>query len=145
MTITRATPADLPALLALMQAFYTEERLTFRAEVERAVTEIVAGATLDAAYLIGNDGGVNGYFVLTFGFSVERGGKTALLDELYVIPKSRAQGLGKAAIAEAITIAKSAGCRTLHLEVDRANLRARTFYEHAGFMELPRGYLTRNL
>lgn len=145
MTITRATVADLSALLAMMRDFYAEEHLDFRPPVQQAISELVAGATLDGAYLIADGRGVAGYFVLTFGFSVERGGKTALLDELYIVPAARGQRLGKAALAEASALAKSAGCKTLHLEVDHANEKARALYQRAGFIELPRDYLTLNL
>jgi ribosomal protein S18 acetylase RimI-like enzyme len=143
--IIRATAADLPALLALMRDFYAAEHLVFTAEVEQAASELIGNPSLGSAFMVQDDRGVAGYFVLCYGFSVERGGKTALLDELYIIPASRGKGLGKAALAQAITLAKTAGCRTLHLEVDHANDLARNFYDRAGFTELPRGYLTLEL
>jgi GNAT superfamily N-acetyltransferase len=145
MTITRATLADLPALLTLVRDFYRHEHLLFRPEVETAVAQLVADESLGGAFLVSSGGGVVAYFILTFGFSVERGGKTALLDELYVIPESRGKSLGKAALAHAAALAKAAGCHTLHLEVDHINEKARTFYQRAGFIELPRGYLTLHL
>jgi GNAT superfamily N-acetyltransferase len=144
--ITRATAEDMPALLPLMQEFYAEEHLAFSDANVAAVQELVASPALGGVYLVRNGGGVLGevlgYFTLVFGFSVERGGRTALLDELFVVPAARGKGLGQRALASVIASAKAGGCRAVHLEVDRANKKARALYERAGFIELPRGYLT---
>jgi GNAT superfamily N-acetyltransferase len=143
--ILQAAASDLPALLPLVRDFYTEGHLAFGDHTLAALKQLASDARLGGIFLLRDGGGVKGYFVLTFGYSIERGGKTALLDELYVIPAARGKRLGKAAMEHAIAAARSAGCCALHLEVDRSNEKARAFYERAGFIELPRGYLTLGL
>ncbi len=58
-----------------------------------------------------------GYMVLTFGFSLEFGGRDALLDELFIAEHHRGSGLGKQALLFAFDHCKKAGIRALHLEV----------------------------
>jgi ribosomal protein S18 acetylase RimI-like enzyme len=144
-TVTRATISDLPLLTDLMRDFYAHGNLAFSTETQNALAALINDTSLGGAYLIRNADTLAGYFILTYGYSLERGGKTALLDELYIIPTARNSGLGKSAITRAATIAAQTGCRSLHLEVDHANEKARAFYERAGFFELSRGYLTLKL
>src|SRR5258708_6096316 len=128
-----ATKADLSTMLGLMQAFYTGESLAFAAGCVEALRQLFDEPTVGRAVLIQRDGKTVGYFVLTFGFSLEREGRTALLDELYVMPEARGRGMGKVAVAAAIAMARETGCRALHLEVDRKNERVRRLYAGVGF------------
>jgi ribosomal protein S18 acetylase RimI-like enzyme len=140
-SFTQATRSDRDTLLAFMRDFYAGESLQFTAQVVAALDALVDNDGLGIVCLILSDTQTAGYFVLTYGYSLERGGLTALLDELYILPAARNQGLGKAALAHAAEIARTAGCTTLHLEVDRENLPVQELYRRAGFTQLPRHYL----
>ena len=59
-----------------------------------------------------------GYLVLTIGYSLERGGRDAFIDELYVRAERRGRGLGALAVATAEAAARRLGVRAVHLEVD---------------------------
>ncbi len=84
-------------------------------------------------WLIGADGAAVGYMVLTWGFSVEFGGRDAFVDELYIEEGYRGQGVGRRVLAFAEEVCRVRGIRALHLEVDRANVNAQTVYERVGF------------
>jgi ribosomal protein S18 acetylase RimI-like enzyme len=82
-----------------------------------------------------------GYLVLTIGYSLERGGRDAFIDELYVRPQWRGVGLGTLAVATAEVAARRLGVRAVHLEVDTSNERARRLYERIGFAVRQRYHL----
>jgi GNAT superfamily N-acetyltransferase len=141
-----ATAADLPAVAGWMRAFYAEEHLAYSPACLAALSALAGDPSLGILLVLRDGGGAGaGYAVLTFGFSLERGGRTALLDELYVLPAARGQGFGRAAVGAALEAARAAGCAAVHLEVDRVNRRARRLYASLGFADAGRDFLTRVL
>lgn len=137
----RATPDDLPALLAMMRAFYAEDRLRFdERSTPRALAALLADPACGAALLLGEDGAA-GYLALTRGFSLEQAGHYALLDELYIAPHARGRGLGAQALALAAAQARDWGVEVLRLEVHHHNPRAKALYLRAGFVDSHRDTL----
>ncbi len=140
-----ATPADLPKLDSLMQMFYAEQSLAYGPATRDALRQLIDSPAHGRACLIKAHhahGAPVGYFILTYMFSVERGGRAALLDELYIDPAARNLGNGSAALRAAIEMARANHCRSVHLEVDRANRGARKLYETLGFVAQDREFLT---
>ncbi len=74
-----------------------------------------------------------GYIALTWGFSLEFGGRDAFVDELYIAEGYRGQGFGRQTLAFAESECRARGIGALHLEVDRNNTNAQTVYERVGF------------
>ncbi|HEU4888065.1 MAG TPA: GNAT family N-acetyltransferase, partial [Thermoanaerobaculia bacterium] len=125
MKFRRATADDVPALLDLQQRFYTGEGYPYdRAKMERGMRELIANPSLGRLFLA-----PDAYLVVTFGFSLEFGGRDAFVDELYVADDSRGQGLGTLALQVAEEACREAGIHALHLEVEHVNARARALYE----------------
>jgi GNAT superfamily N-acetyltransferase len=135
---------DIPALLELMQEFYSSQRLHFD---ERAATigirKLLAEPPLGQISFIFLGAELAGYFVLTFCFSLELHGKFALLDELYVCEEFRRRKLGKAVIAFAETLCKQKGVKALHLEVGGENEAAHGLYRACGFAQESRHLFTK--
>lgn len=86
-----------------------------------------------------------GYVILAAFWSNEQGGRVAYLDELFVRPDRRGQGIGSALVRRAVERARSEGLPRLLLEVNDANPRARALYLHLGFVPLARRTLALNL
>ncbi|MGA1603306.1 MAG: GNAT family N-acetyltransferase [Prochlorothrix sp.] len=82
-----------------------------------------------------------GYCILTFGYSVELHGRTALIDELYLPPADRGRGLGTQVLEALIQLCREQGIRMLELEVRRDNPKARGLYERLGFQQHSRDIL----
>ncbi|TDK32840.1 GNAT family N-acetyltransferase [Luteimonas terrae] len=136
-----ATPADLPALLAMMRAFYAEDRLRFdETATPRAIEALLADPACGVVLLLGETGAA-GYLALTRGFSLEQAGHYALLDELYIAPEARGRGLGAQALALAAAQARDWGVDVLRLEVHHHNPRAKALYLRAGFVDTHRDTL----
>lgn len=83
------------------------------------------------AYLIGMP--ARGLAVVTMRSNVWYEGPVALLDELYVRPDHRGEGLGTAIIRRLIADADAAGVSAIEINVDAGDVDAQRFYERHGF------------
>ena len=146
--IRTAVPADLERILPHMREFWRFEQLPFdEHQPRRALTELLARAELGRVLLLeaATGGEILGYLVLTFGFSLEHGGRDGLIDELYLGGALRGQGLGTLLIEAALHTCRELGIARVHLEVDHSNPRAHSLYARLGFAGKQRALLTRKL
>lgn len=136
----RATLADLPSLLAMQREFYAHEGYPFDEVVAAsAMGGFIEDASLGRMMIAGDAG----YLVVTFGYSLEFGGRDAFVDELYVLPAARGRGLGTEALALAEELCREAGVRALHLEVEFQNSEAKRLYARSGYYEHTRHLMTK--
>lgn len=141
-----AEAADAEILLPMIRALCEHDGTPFdEPAVGRALAQIIAGESLGRVWLIELGGEPAGYLVLTFGFSLEFGGRDAFVDELYVSDEFRGRGLGRRAIELAERACRERGVSALHLEVERANLPAQELYRRSGFRDHDRYLLTKRL
>lgn len=125
----RATPEDAGAVARMLHEFNTEfgdpspgvEELTRRLRTLLAGDEVVA-------LLAGEEG----LAVMTFRPSLWDEGPTALLEELYVVPARRGQGIGGELIEQAFALARERGSETFQVNVDESDVDAQRFYEAHG-------------
>ncbi len=127
----------------MMREFYAFEKIPFDEYRSRALlTQLICNENYGRAIIIEQNGAVVGYMILGFGFSLEFGGRDALLDELYVDPAQRGRGLGTEAIRFATGICRTLGMSAIHLEADHFNARAHDLYLHLGFKDHERHLMT---
>jgi ribosomal protein S18 acetylase RimI-like enzyme len=120
--------------------------MTFDASsVESALAQLLAVESLGRVWLIECDTEPAGYLVLTFGFSLEFGGRDAFVDELFVREEFRGRGLGRRAIERVERECRERGVGALHLEVERANTAAQELYRRSGFRDHDRYLMTKRL
>jgi GNAT superfamily N-acetyltransferase len=142
-TFRFAEIGDVPALLPLMREFYEYERLAFdAARTEQLLRELIGDESLGHVIVFEEANVLVGYMVLTFGYSLEFGGRDALIDEFYVVPAERGAGLGTAAIEHAKQICRARGISKIHLEADYVNGRVHEFYKRLGFRDHERHLMT---
>jgi GNAT superfamily N-acetyltransferase len=97
-------------------------------------------------FLIAREGNVLlGFAALSYLWTLERGGRAAWLDELYVVPQRRGEGIGARLLDAALQTAQAAGALAVDLEIETGHERAATLYRRAGFAALPRTRWTRDL
>ncbi len=145
--IRPAREADVELVAQLQASYYQNDRYSF--DPQSAVTalkELQSNDNLGRLWVIANsDGTLAGYFAVTFGFSLEYGGRDAFLDELYVSAPFRSLGIGSQALEVAEAFCRECGVRALHLEVEPHRPRAQALYERSGFSPLSRRRLTKSL
>jgi GNAT superfamily N-acetyltransferase len=127
---------DLDRLLGWVAELYRHDSIPFDPHVARpALAALMDDPTLGRVWLIADEGQPVGYLILAFGYSVEYGGRTALLDELFVAEAHRGRGLGSHALRFAADECRQLGLRALQLEVDRHNAGAQRLYRANGFVD----------
>lgn len=141
LTARRATPDDAPALLQMCRDFHIEDGSPLDEAGEATITHVAQGEPMAPAYMLELHGTLAGFFILTLGYSVENGGTDGFIDDIYLLPALRGQGLGRKAVALAIEAAKEVGIRALLLEVEAHNDRAYALYRKMGFDDTQRRLL----
>jgi ribosomal protein S18 acetylase RimI-like enzyme len=121
--------------------FHIEDGSPLDAAGEATIAHVAAGEPMAPAYMLERDGALAGFFILTLGYSVENGGTDGFIDDLYLMPHVRGQGLGRQAVSLAIAAAREVGIRGLLLEVGAHNARAYELYRKMGFLDTQRRLL----
>jgi GNAT superfamily N-acetyltransferase len=139
-----ASVGDIEGVLPMMADFYAFERLPYdEARSRRLLWELLADPQLGRLIVLESGEDLLGYMVLGFGFSLEFGGRDVFVDEFYVRPDHRGQGIGTAALEFAATLCREMGIRAMHLEADYFNERAHLFYRRLHFRDHTRHLMTR--
>ncbi len=123
---------DAPAFGRLLHAFNVEfGEATPDAETiaERAAPLIESG---EVTVLFAGEGPY-GFAELRFRPSLYTGALDAHLEELYVVPDRRGQGLGRALLEAAMEQARGRGAAHIDLGTGETDVAARALYESAGF------------
>lgn len=127
------TGGNSRSLVALVQAQYAELKSPFGVRQRRALRMLLRGDAFGHGWLITVNDVPAGFVIVSLGFSVEYGGYDAFVDELYVAPPFRRQGLATLALRFAERFCRERGVGTMHLEVARSNRAAVAAYRRAGF------------
>lgn len=133
-TFRVAGPEAADRLVEMMIEFYEYGSIRFdRPVAEAALRQLLEDPRLGFVWLFERGGAPIGYAVLAFGFSLELGGRDAILDELYVREPDRGAGIGRRALEVVEAACREHRVRALHLEVDETDERAQRFYAKAGY------------
>jgi ribosomal protein S18 acetylase RimI-like enzyme len=144
--IRQGNEGDLADLLALMREFYAESGYSLNsARARDAFLPLLTPGALGQVWLAELDGEPAGHLVLTFCYSMEYGGRSAFVDDLFVRPAARQRGVGRALVERARAICEALGIRAMHLEVARENAPAQALYRAVGFESTDRQLLTLGL
>lgn len=142
----RADVTDLPTLLTLIEEYYRYDGIPFQtAAVTRGLRDLMDHPALGAAYVLYSEGRVAGYFVLSYGFDLEFGGRQATVTELFIVAPFRRRGLGRFAIGFAEDLLRSQGIGALELQAEADNHEALAFYARCGFVAHSRVPLSKDL
>ncbi len=118
-------------MLTLVSEFCVTDQHTFDPDrVTRALVPLLEDDAHGVVYLADNE---QGYVVITWGYSLESGGREALIDEIYL--RRRGQGLGSKVMDALFDDMAARGVVKMFLETETHNRRARQFYARQGFVE----------
>jgi ribosomal protein S18 acetylase RimI-like enzyme len=141
--LRQATPDDHTIVLHLMRQFCGHFSYPFNEVARRrAVAGFLTNPNLGLIWLIESEIQAIGYLALTYGFTFEFGGRDAFVDEFYITPNYRNQGLGKHVLASIQQKTSELSLFALHLQTESYNGRAQKLYENLGFVNLRRNTLT---
>jgi ribosomal protein S18 acetylase RimI-like enzyme len=144
--IRRALPVDRAALHALLTAQMVEHQLPADAErIDRGLDAAFRPGSPAWLMLAERDGAAVGVFLANQIVSVEKGGETLWIEELYVAPAARRSGVARSLLRSVAEDARRRGLRALDLEVVPTQQAAFALYAALGFRDVGRRRLTLEL
>jgi len=135
MTIRPASVLDIAGVAGLVERYWEFESIGGfdRPRIETLLRDLLSAPERGACWVAEADGGLCGYLLAVFMLSLEHGGLTAEIDELFVSTKMRSAGVGALLVAAAERDLAARGLVRLQLQIGVDNHRARRFYERHGF------------
>ena len=129
-TISLVDTRMLDAVVGFFEAQLQEHEILSSRKDLRQVAETVMRDPRYGFMLVASapDGSPIGVAYASSLLSMEHGGVSGWIEELYVSPQWRGQGIGSRLIDEVVARAKEAGWRALDLEVDVSHQRAKSLY-----------------
>jgi GNAT superfamily N-acetyltransferase len=137
--IELAGVGDLAPATELLAIQLLEHRVRLaREKIAATVSQLIREPRLGFVMLARVDGAVVGVAYVSHQWTLEYGGLTAWLEELYVIPEWRNRGVGRRLLRGVIEHATRIGCAAVDLEVEREHRRSEHLYERMGFRRYDR-------
>ena len=125
---------DKEIFFLLLDEFYNSNAVLApipKSYYEDIFSELFKQNSSAKAFIIEHDGTICGYGVINITFSMEAGGKTLWLEDLYIRKEFRSKGLGKEYFNFIFENFKD--IRRYRLEVEEENERAVKLYKSLGF------------
>lgn len=136
------SPADVESLSALhnlLSRQLDEHHIQVTADdLKKAIAAVLDDEKLGFLLVARRAGEVVGVVYVSLNWSLEHGGRSAWLEELYVIPQWRNQGIGEKLLLKVMQQANDLGCMAIDVEVDMSHARAENLYRRVGFLPLSR-------
>lgn len=133
MKIREATKSDVSAIISLIKELAEYEKMSEAVKIdERVFVSHLFERELAKVLVAQNDDEIVGYAVYFYSFSTWLGRAGIYLEDLYVKPKFRAQGVGFALIKHLASICEKEGLGRLEWECLKWNELGIKFYEKLG-------------
>jgi GNAT superfamily N-acetyltransferase len=138
LTLRFATQADVGTILSFIKELADYEKLSHEVEAdERALrASLFDGRRVAEVVLAVFQGTPVGFALYFHNFSTFLGRPGIYLEDLYVTPAMRGQGIGTAVLAYLAHLARERGCGRLEWAVLDWNAPATTFYRNLGAQPL---------
>lgn len=134
-----AGPADAAQVGRLLFDFNTEFQTPTPSAAEFAERFTRLLGREDVLVLLAGAGRPTGFAFLTLRPTPYYDGPLAQLEELYVLPELRDQGIGTALLTGAVARTRDRGAAEMHINVDEVDVDTRRFYERHGFVNIQPG------
>jgi GNAT superfamily N-acetyltransferase len=134
-SIRAATAADIPLILELIRALATYERepdAVKTTEVELLRDGFGKQPCFECLIAENEEGEAAGFALYFYNYSTWRGRAGIHLEDLFVLPRFRGRGIGKALLARVAARAAEQGCVRLQWDVLEWNQTAIDFYQGLG-------------
>ncbi|MGW5237612.1 N-acetyltransferase family protein [Monashia sp. NPDC004114] len=139
-TVRLAGVADADTVGRLLRDFNDEFEAAGPTAAEFAGRFTTLLAMDDVCVVLADHGGpAVGFALLTLRPTPYYDGSLAQLEELYVMPNLRDQGIGTLILRTAIETVRAKGAGEMHINVDEIDEDTRRFYERHGFSNIEAG------
>jgi GNAT superfamily N-acetyltransferase len=130
-----ATPGDALVVRTLIAAFRDHLRATTPEDssIDAFLPTALSDPDLEFCCAFSSEGHGVGYTQTRFFRSVWVSGVEAQLEDLFVVPRARGDGVGRRLLDFALARAERRGVRAVGLNTNERNEPARRLYEKAGF------------
>lgn len=137
-SLVKVHPAEMDFLREYVEALYVhDEAFDSVVYIEEGVKSLLRNEALATAYFIRCAEERVGYVILTRYHSVEKGGLTIFIDELYVEQPFRRTGVGRSVMTKIIEVAKQEGAKALWAQAEPYNRAAHDYFSSQGFQNNP--------
>lgn len=137
--VRRMQSGDRSAVLRMLTTQLREHEVTIDSAALEAAVDGVSGRPERGLFLVAEEAQrLIGFAYLGFTWTLETGGLTCWLEELYVEPEARGRGRGAALLESALQEAQTRGAKAMDLEVEQGHERAASLYQRSGFRRLSR-------
>jgi len=144
--IRPARPEEFPAMAALLEAQYQEHNIQRTAAEVEEVLRIMEQKPEFGFALVASEGEkLVGVAYAPCILSLEHGGFSGWLEDIYIAPEGRGKGLGSLLLKAVIAAAEERGWKALDLEVDAGHQKAIPLYQRHGYEPVPRTRLVRRM
>lgn len=135
--IKQVTSIDIPVLLPLIHEYWKFENIgNFDSErIEKQLNRLISEPDRGSCWVAIEESVAAGYLLAVYVFSLEHMGITAEIDEFFILPQYRGQGIGTSLIQTAELQFRDAGCTNVSLQIKRNNHPAHLFYNHQGYVK----------
>ena len=135
-TIRTATAADAAAVVGLVHRFNVEEGHPPGAMTVEAFRRLACGARPRLCVLLADaHGEALGYTLFYPSYDTEHGAKGCYIQDFYVVPEARRQGIGRALMAAVARACQADGGCYLFWNASERNQAGRAFYRRIGARE----------
>jgi GNAT superfamily N-acetyltransferase len=144
--IQRASSEHFGDILRLLSIQLQEHHVDMsEAKLKVAVRDVIENPDRGLILVALLDRRCAGVAYVSFIWTLEHGGCSAWLEELYVDPDLRNAGIGTALLRAVLAECEHFGCAAVDLEIDAEHEKVRTLYERHEFEALPRRRLVKRL
>jgi ribosomal protein S18 acetylase RimI-like enzyme len=131
--VRRATKNEIPVLVELMRDFYAESKFSLDGDwAVRSFDQLLQSTERGAAWISFRGSDPAGYVVLTTRHSMEFGGLDGFVDDLFVRPAFRRQGVGASLLTELLRECSKRRVLAVHIEVGSDNAPAQALCRRFG-------------
>lgn len=140
-----ADPSDAVAVSILLAALFEEVEGSPDAEdIHEMFAEIEEDDSHSTLLALNEDGDIVGIMTIVECLSISAGGKYGVINELYVVPEYRSEGVGKLLVAEVKELAEHRNWKRLEVTTPGDEFsKTLHFYEKEGFYKIGPRYCYR--
>ncbi|PSW03771.1 GNAT family N-acetyltransferase [Photobacterium lipolyticum] len=131
--------SSIDMLLKLVEELFAYEALPQKIEqTSQAIHQLLNNPELGQAWFVEveheGEKMIAGHIIVSYSFSLEHGGRVGFVDQFYLKPEWRQQGIGTELIPQIEHHLAKSGVHALSLEINIGNSGARSFYEKQDFV-----------